>query len=257
MSVKGNHWITAAVISLSLGGHAMAAEKITVFAAASLTNALDVIASQYGKETSVNVVSSFASSSTLARQIEQGAPADLFISADQQWMDYAVAKQTIEEGSRVTLLGNDLVLVAPTASQPQAVSISKSTDWKGLLKGQRLAVGDPDHVPAGIYAREALQNLGAWDELSPLMARSNSVRAALALVERDETPYGIVYGSDAVASKKVTVVGLFPEASHKPVEYPMAIVKGHHRASVTAFYNYLKGPQAAAVFRQYGFAPER
>lgn len=257
MSVKWNHWLAATAITLSVGGHAVAAEKVTVFAAASLTNALQDIASQYEKGKTVKIVSSFASSSTLARQIEQGAPADLFISADQQWMDYAIEKKTIDDGSRVTLLGNNLVLVAPASSQPQAVTISKDTDWKSLLKGQRLAVGDPDHVPAGIYAKEALQNLGAWQQLSPLMARSNSVRAALALVERDETPYGIVYGSDAVASKKMTVVGTFPEASHKPVEYPMAIVKDHSNASVSAFYNYLKGPEAAAVFRQYGFAPKR
>lgn len=255
MSVKWNHWLAAAAVSLSVGGHAIAAENITVFAAASLTNALQDIASDYEKGKDVKIVSSFASSSTLARQIEQGAPADLFISADQQWMDYASEKKTIDNGSRVTLLGNDLVLVAPTASKPQPVNISKTTDWKSLLKGQRLAVGDPDHVPAGIYAKEALQNLGAWEQLAPVMARSNSVRAALALVERDETPYGIVYGSDAIASKKVTVVGIFPKESHKPVEYPLAIVTDHNNARVKAFYDYLKGPEAAAVFKKYGFAP--
>jgi len=245
-----------ATLSLTVAGHALADEgKITVFAAASLTNAMQDIAAQYQKEKGVQVVSSFASSSTLARQIEQGAPADLFISADQQWMDYASEKKTIDNGSRVTLLGNDLVLVAPTASQPQPVNISKTTDWKSLLKGQRLAVGDPDHVPAGIYAKEALQNLGAWEQLSPVMARSNSVRAALALVERNETPYGIVYGSDAIASKKVTVVGIFPKESHKPVEYPLAIVTDHNNARVKAFYDYLKGPEAAVVFKKYGFAP--
>jgi len=255
MSVKWNHWLAAAAVSRSVGGHAIAAENVTVFAAASLTNALQDIASEYEKGKDVKIVSSFASSSTLARQIEQGAPADLFISADQQWMDYASEKKTIDNGSRVTLLGNDLVLVAPTASQPQPVNISKTTDWKSLLKGQRLAVGDPDHVPAGIYAKEALQNLGAWEQLSPLMARSNSVRAALALVERNETPYGIVYGSDAIASKKVTVVGIFPKESHKPVEYPLAIVTDHNNARVKAFYDYLKGPEAAVVFKKYGFAP--
>ncbi len=256
MSVKMNTWLTAAVVTLSISGHAVAADNITVFAAASLTNALQDIASQYEKGKDVKIVSSFASSSTLARQIEQGAPADLFISADQQWMDYAAEKKTIDESSRFTLLGNDLVLVAPASAKAQKVDISKTTDWKSLLNGQRLAVGDPDHVPAGIYAKEALEKLGAWDQLSPVMARSNSVRAALALVERDETPYGIVYGSDAVASKKVAVVGTFPEDSHKPVEYPVAIVKDHKNASVSAFYDYLKGPQAAAIFKQYGFAPK-
>lgn len=257
MSVKWSHWLAVGCISLSVGGQALASENVTVFAAASLTNALQDIASQYEQGKTVKIVSSFASSSTLARQIEQGAPADIFISADQQWMDYAVGKDAIDNSSRVTLLGNDLVLIAPTETHPQPVSISKSTDWASLLKGQRLAVGDPDHVPAGIYAKEALENLGAWRQLSPLMARGNSVRAALALVERDETPYGIVYGSDAVASKKVTVVGIFPQDSHKPVEYPLALVKGHNNASATAFYQYLKGPQAAVIFKQYGFATQK
>ncbi|MFU9139176.1 molybdate ABC transporter substrate-binding protein [Erwinia tasmaniensis] len=255
MSVKLHLFFAGAVLSASVAGQAVAAENITVFAAASLTNALQAIAEQYQQGKEVKIVSSFASSSTLARQIEQGAPADLFISADRQWMDYAAQKQTIDEASRFTLLGNQLVLVAPTESHAPQVTISKTTDWKSLLKGQRLSVGDPDHVPAGIYAQEALESLGAWPTVSPLLARGNSVRAALALVERNETPYGIVYGSDAVASKKVTVVGVFPENSHKPVEYPMAIVKNHNGASVKAFYDYLKGPQAAAIFKQYGFTP--
>ncbi len=250
-------WAAATVLSVSLAGHAAAAEKITVFAAASLTNALQDIATQYQKKSGVEVVSSFASSSVLARQIDQGAPADLFISADQQWMDDVVAKKSVVSSTRYTLLGNDLVLIAPTSDAAKAVTLDSKTDWKSLLKGERLAVGDPDHVPAGIYAKEALQKLGAWDALSPQLAPANNVRAALALVERNETPYGIVYGSDAVASQKVQVVGRFPEDSHKPVEYPMAIVKEHQNATVEAFYNYLQGPDAAAVFKQYGFTPKK
>lgn len=256
MSVSSYRWGIAAVLSVSLAGQAAAAEKITVFAAASLTNALQEISSQYQQKSGVEVVSSFASSSTLARQIEQGAPADLFISADQQWMDDAVAKKSMIDNTRFTLLGNDLVLIAPRSSTVKAVNIDNHTDWKSLLKGERLAVGDPDHVPAGIYAKEALQKLDAWETLSPVMARANNVRAALALVERNETPFGIVYGSDAVASNKVQVVGTFPESSHKAVEYPMAIVKDHNGSAVTAFYQYLKGPEAAAVFKRYGFTPK-
>ncbi|WP_313682479.1 molybdate ABC transporter substrate-binding protein [Pantoea sp.] len=257
MLSKHYRWGAIAVLSFSLTGPALAAEKITVFAAASLTNALQEIGTQYQKQTGVEVVSSFASSSTLARQIEQGAPADLFISADQQWMDDAVQKKSVIDNTRYTLLGNDLVLVAPRSNSAKEVTINEKTDWKSLLKGERLAVGDPDHVPAGIYAKEALQKLGAWDTLAPMLAPGNSVRAALALVERNETPYGIVYGSDAVASDKVQVVGRFPEDSHKPVEYPMAIVKEHQRAPVEAFYKYLQGPEAAAVFKQYGFTPKK
>lgn len=247
--------LTASIaLSLSLVTPTLAADgKITVFAAASLTNAMQDIATLYKKEQQVEVVSSFASSSTLARQIEAGAPADLFISADQKWMDYASDKKSIDVASRQTLLGNSLVVVAPKASQQGDIVINEQTDWQSLLKGGRLAVGNPDHVPAGIYAKQALQKLGAWDTVSPRLASAEDVRGALALVERNETPLGIVYGSDAVVGKGVKVVGTFPEGSHKKVEYPMAIVDGHNNAEVKAFYAYLKGSQAAAIFKQYGF----
>ncbi|HEN3616158.1 TPA: molybdate ABC transporter substrate-binding protein [Yersinia enterocolitica] len=249
---KVNKWVASAALLVAFSSSAMAAD-ITVFAAASLTNALQDIAAQYKKEKQVDVVASYASSSTLARQIEQGAPADLFISADQQWMDYAIDKQQMVANTRYTLLGNELVLIAPKDSKITKVAIDKKTDWKKLLEGGRLAVGDPDHVPAGIYAKESLENLGAWATLAPEMARANNVRSAMALVERAEAPLGIVYGSDAIASDKVKVVGVFPEASHKPVEYPMAIVKGHENPTVTAFYDYLKNPAAAVIFEKYGF----
>ncbi|MGM7736723.1 molybdate ABC transporter substrate-binding protein [Yersinia enterocolitica] len=249
---KVNKWVASAALLAAFSSSAMAAD-MTVFAAASLTNALQDIAVQYKKEKQVDVVASYASSSTLARQIEQGAPADLFISADQQWMDYAIDKQQMVANTRYTLLGNELVLIAPKDSKITKVAIDKKTDWKKLLEGGRLAVGDPDHVPAGIYAKESLENLGAWATLAPEMARANNVRSAMALVERAEAPLGIVYGSDAIASEKVKVVGVFPEASHKPVEYPMAIVKGHENPTVTAFYDYLKSPAAAVIFEKYGF----
>lgn len=257
MSFNYTRWGVAALVTVSLAGQAVAADNITVFAAASLTNAMQDIASQYQKEKGIMVVSSFASSSTLARQLEQGAPADLFISADQQWMDDAVAKKSVITRTRYTLLGNDLVLIAPRSAAAKAVTLDPQTNWKTLLHGERLAVGDPDHVPAGIYAKEALQKLGAWDGVAPALAPANNVRAALALVERNETPYGIVYGSDAVASDKVQVVARFPADSHKPVEYPMAIVNDHDTAIVKAFYDYLKGPQAAAIFKHYGFTPTK
>lgn len=241
-------------LAATFTGHALAENgKVTVFAAASLTNAMQDIAAQYNKEQKVDVVSSFASSSTLARQIEAGAPADIFISADQKWMDYAVDKKAIDTPSRKTLLGNSLVVVAPKVSPQGEIAINDKTDWLSLLKGGRLATGDPAHVPAGIYAKEALQKLGAWETLSPKLAPAEDVRNALALVERNEAPLGIVYGSDAVASKGVKVVGTFPESSHQKVEYPLAIVKGHNNPTVSAFYDYLQGPQAAAIFKRYGF----
>ncbi|MCK1142637.1 molybdate ABC transporter substrate-binding protein [Providencia stuartii] len=238
-----------------MASHSVAAEKITVFAAASLTNAMNEISEQFQKESKIEVVSSYASSSTLARQIEQGAPANLFISADQQWMDYAIDKQLMVENTRYTLLGNELVLIAPKDSKIEKVDINKQTDWKKLLDGGRLAVGDPDHVPVGIYAKEALNYLGAWDTVNPMLARTNNVRSGMALVERDEAPLGIVYGSDAVASQKVKVVGIFPADSHKPVEYPMAIVKDQDNKATRDFYEYLKTPAASEVFKRYGFTP--
>ncbi|EIX9084016.1 molybdate ABC transporter substrate-binding protein [Klebsiella aerogenes] len=258
MAGQWSRFLTGAALTLCVSGHALAQDgKITVFAAASLTNAMQDIAQAYKKERHVEVVSSFASSSTLARQIEAGAPADLFISADQKWMDYALDKKSIDTASRTTLLGNSLVVVAPKASDRGDIAINDKTAWVSLLQGGRLAVGDPDHVPAGIYAKEALQKLGAWETLSPKLAPAEDVRGALALVERNEAPLGIVYGSDAVASKGVKVVGTFPEDSHKKVEYPLAIVDGHKNATVTAFYDYLKGPEASAIFKRYGFTTQQ
>src|SRR5476649_1899232 len=159
MKTSWGKLLTASVLVSGLSFQAQAADKVTVFAAASLTNAIQDIAAQYQKEKGVQVVSSFASSSTLARQIEQGAPADLFISADQQWMDYAIGKQQIVDNTRYTLLGNELVLVSAKTSKIDKVDISDKTEWTKLLGDSRLAVGDPDHVPAGIYAKEALQKL--------------------------------------------------------------------------------------------------
>lgn len=250
-------WVTGIALVSSLTVQAVAAEKITVFAAASLTNALQEIATEYQKTQGVEVVSSFASSSTLARQIEQGAPADMFISADQQWMNYAIDKQLMVTETRYTLLGNELVLIAAKSAKQDKIDINQQTDWVKLLNGSRLAVGDPDHVPAGIYAKEALQHLGAWNVLEPQLARANNVRSAMVLVERGEAPLGIVYGSDAVASDKVKVVGVFPEESHQPVEYPMAIVKQRQTPAVSAFYDYLKGPQATAIFERFGFTAHK
>ncbi|WP_340616716.1 molybdate ABC transporter substrate-binding protein [Xenorhabdus entomophaga] len=255
MKKKVYQLLTGAVVSFVLVGNVWATDKVTVFAAASLTNALDDIAAQYKKEKQGDIVASYASSSTLARQIEQGAPADIFISADQQWMNYVSDKQLIAENTRHTLLGNQLVLIAPKESKLEKIDINKETKWKSLLADGRLAVGDPDHVPVGIYAKESLQYLKAWDMVNPLMARTNNVRSGMALVERAEVPLGIVYGSDAVASKKVKVVGVFPPESHKPVEYPIVIIKGHEKQAVRDFYDYLKTPEAAEIFKRYGFSP--
>lgn len=258
MKTRLNRLLATAFLTLGVAGYALAeAPKVTVFAAASLTNALQDIGKTYQDTHKTEVVSSFASSSTLARQIEAGAPADIFISADQKWMDYAADKDTIKPETRIPLLENTLVVVAPKQSPQADIVINRDTDWQALLKGGRLAVGDPEHVPAGLYAKEALENLGAWSTLSSKLAPADNVRNALALVERDETPLGIVYGSDAVASKGVKVVGTFPADSHQKVEYPMAIIKGHDNPAVNGFYQYLQGPEAKKIFEQYGFSVKK
>lgn len=226
--------------------------QITVFAAASLTNALQDIDATYTKSMGTTVVESFASSSTLARQIEAGAPAQVFISADTKWMDYLAGKGLI--AARHDLLGNALALIAPSESPFSPRAIDSRLDWLKLLGGDgRLAVGDPDHVPAGIYAKEALQHLGAWQEVEPRLACAEDVRGALALVERGDAPLGIVYVTDARVSRKVKIVGVFPASTHAPVVYPAAIVKGADTPLVQNYFRFLQGVDARAVFARYGF----
>lgn len=191
----------------------------------SLTSALNDIVVQYEKEHNTKVIISYASLSTLARQIAQGAPADIFISADQQWMDYLQQKQLVADGSRHTLLGNNLVLIAPISSKLDQVAITKNTDWQKLLNGERIAVGDPDHVPVGIYAKQALISLGGWKTVQARLARTNNVRIGMALVKLDAVPLGIVYGSDAGVSNKVKVVGILSATSYQAIELTFANVK--------------------------------
>jgi molybdate transport system substrate-binding protein len=199
---------------------------------------------------------SFGSSSTLARQIEQGAPANVFASADEKWMNYLTEKGLIVPGSRRDLLSNDLVLVVP-ASKPVHVAIGPNFDLAGLLgPNGRLAVGDPAHVPVGIYAQQALTKLGLWDKVAPRLARTDDVRAGLLLVERGEAPAGIVYGTDAAVSKAVMVAGIFPASSHDPITYPFAVVKSGDTPDAHALLTFLAGPEAREVFVSRGFKVE-
>lgn len=255
MEYRWKKLLLTLVLATGMTVHAQAAEHVRVYAAASLTDAIKDIASQYQKQKGVEVTPSFGASSTLALQIEKDAPADLFISADQEWMDYCVSKQKIANDTRHTLLGNNLVLISEKTSNIGKIDISNKTPWSQLLGASKLAVGDPDHVPAGKYAKEALQNLGAWATLEPKLTKAADVRAAMALVEHKDALLGIVYGSDALVSSSVIVIGTFPAASHKPIEYPVAIVKGHETAAVKEFYDYLKTPDATAIFKHYGFVP--
>jgi molybdate transport system substrate-binding protein len=226
--------------------------ELTVFAAASLTDALGEIGKSYEAQGKGKIIASYASSSDLARQIEHGAPADLFISADQQWADYLDQRGLLDKPSRLDLLRNELVLIAPAGS-PVKLAIAPNFKLAEALAGNRLAVGDPDHVPAGIYARQALESLGVWASVEPNLARAGSVRAALLFVERGDCPLGIVYRSDAQSDPKVQVVGIFPPTSHSPVVYPAAMIVGHHSPQAVEFLHFLSTPEAAAVFHHYGF----
>jgi molybdate transport system substrate-binding protein len=228
---------------------------VTVFAAASMTDALEQLAQDYRRVSADRMRFSFASSSTLARQIEAGAPADIFISANEQWMGYLARKALIEPATQRSPVGNTLTIIAPAGSAISSIQIEPGFNIAGLIgAGERIAAGDPEHVPAGIYAKEALETLGVWSVAEPLLARADSVRAALALVERGEAPLGITYATDALASRAVKVVATFPPQSHKPITYPFAIVAGRSTAQVRRFFDYVTTGTAAPVYRSFGFS---
>ena len=230
-----------------------AAPVLTVFAASSLSTALEEVRLAYEQQSGRRVRLSSAASSTLARQIESGAAAGVFISADEEWVDYLVRRNLVVASSRVLLLGNRLVLIAP-ASRATRVDIKRGMDLAPLLGNGRLATGDPAHVPVGRYAREALTNLGAWAGVEHRLVSCDSVRAALVLVERGEVPLGIVYDTDARLTAKVRTVGIFPLSSHKPIVYPMVLVTGQDGPEARDFYRFVQGERARAVFRSYGFS---
>jgi molybdate transport system substrate-binding protein len=232
------------------------AQAVTMFAAASLTDAMKDVSAKWVEAGHQPLRLSFGSSSTLARQIEQGAPANVFASADEKWMDYLAEKKLIAGGTRKSLLGNELVLVV-AADKPKRVTIDKGFDLASLLGASgRLATGDPAHVPVGIYAGQALKKLGLWDGIAARLARTEDVRAALLLVERGEAPAGIVYATDAAVSKSVMIAGTFPADSHDPVSYPFAVTKSGDTPEARAFLDFLTNPTARAVFVQRGFKVE-
>ena len=228
------------------------AGELVVFAAASLTNAIQDVGRAFHEETGHIVKFSFAASSTLARQIEAGAQAQVYLSADEQWMDYLAERKLIVTSSRATLLGNSLVLVTPAGSTVSA-DLKPGFDLAGLLGDGRLATGDPAHVPVGKYARAALTRLGLWTVAEPRLVRADSVRAALVLVERGEVPAGIVYATDAAVTPKVRVAGIFPADSHAPITYPAAIVAGQDSPLARRFNEWLRGEKAAGIYKRYGF----
>ena len=245
--------VLSALCAVLMLASAARAEDVLVFAAASTTNALDEIAVLFSAKGLGTVKASYASSSVLAKQIEQGAPADVFISADRQWADYLGTRGLIDPASRIDLLGNNLVLVAPADAKVPAVKIEKGFDFAALLGDGRLSTGDPDHVPVGLYAKQAFETLGQWQAVEPKLARADSVRSALAFVERGEAPYGIVYATDAAIAKKVKVVAVFPSLLHDPVVYPAALVTGRTNPTAKTYFDFLKSTAAKEVFVKYGF----
>jgi molybdate transport system substrate-binding protein len=227
---------------------------LTLFAAASTTNAVTEVVRLYKSQGMGNIKTSFASSSTLAKQIANGAPADIFLSANIKWMDYLEQRELIQKQTRFDLLGNRIALIVPSDSKIQTINIERGLDISSILgRDGRLAIGDPAHVPAGIYGKEALEKLGLWDMVKRRMAPMKDVRAALAMVERSETPLGLVYTTDASVSKKVRIAGVFPASCHPPIIYPIAVITGADSKDAESFLNFLKTQDARAVFIKFGF----
>jgi molybdate transport system substrate-binding protein len=244
---------TAVLFALLAALPAQAQDKtFIVFAAASMKNAIDDIDAAFTKATGIKAVASLAASSALAKQIEQGAPADLFASADLEWMDYLANKKLIKDGTRVNLLGNKLVLIAPKDSKLDNVTIGQGFDIAKLAGDGRIAVADVRAVPAGKYAKAALEKLGGWPAAEPKLASAENVRAALALVGRGEAPLGIVYETDAKIEKNVKIVGHFPEGSHPPITYPVAVTKDA-KPEAERYLNFLRSGVAKTIFETYGF----
>ncbi|CUH64347.1 Molybdate-binding periplasmic protein precursor [Thalassovita gelatinovora] len=228
---------------------AASAGQVTVFAAASMKTALEDVAADWQRQSGHKATLSFAGSSALARQIEAGAPADLYLSANSGWMDRLEEQGLLRSGSRSDLLGNQLVLVGPAGTAPQPLD-STLID---ALEGGHLAMALVEAVPAGIYGKAALEYLGLWTDIAPHVAQADNVRAALALVAIGEAPLGIVYATDAQAEPRVDVVAEFPAPSHPPITYPVAILTDSKADTVQAFLDYLKGPVAKKIFLRHGF----
>ena len=245
----------AAVVTIAAVPHAAVAQEksIVVFAAASMKNALDDIDDVFTKKTGIKVVASYAASSALMKQIEQGGPADVFLSADVDWMDYGEKRNLIKNDTRFNLLDNRLVLIAPKDLKIGDVKIAPGFDLAGLAGNGRIATGDVRAVPAGLYAKAALEKLGVWTSVESKMAMAENVRAALVLVARGEAPLGIVYETDAKIDPGVKIIGVFPEDSHPPIIYPVALTKDA-KPDAAQYLAFLRMPEATAVFQRYGFA---
>ena len=233
---------------------AAAQDSLTIFAAASMRNALDDVDTAFTKATGVKVTASYAASSALAKQIAQGAPADVYVSANIKWMDFLDQKKLIAPDTRINLLGNQLVLIAPKDSKLDHVTIGKGFDIVKLAGDGRIAVANTKAVPAGLYAKAALTSLGVWAAAEPKLAQAENVRATLAYVARGETPLGIVYSTDAKIEPKVKIVGVFPAGSHPAITYPVGAIAGSKNAHVKRYLKFLQTQAAKDIFEKYGFS---
>jgi molybdate transport system substrate-binding protein len=244
----------AATVAMAALSHPVVAQEnsITVFAAASMKNSLDELDAAFTRQSGIKVVASYAASSALMKQIEQGAPADVFLSADVDWMDYGAQRNLIKTDTRFNLLGNRLVLIAPKDSKIGDVTIGPGFDLAALVDNGRVATGDVRAVPAGLYAKAALEKLGVWDSVKDKLAMAENVRAALVLVARGEAPLGIVYETDAKIDPGVKIVAVFPADSHPPIIYPVALT-GNARPDAAQYLAFLRTQVAKDIFEHYGF----
>ncbi|WP_407558534.1 molybdate ABC transporter substrate-binding protein [Vibrio parahaemolyticus] len=249
MKAWKTHACLAAILSISFSINA--ATDLKVYAASSMTNAIDEIAQDFKEKYDVTVTPVYGGSSSIARQIINGAPADVFISANTKWMDYLVDEGVIDGDNVTNLVRNSLVLIAPQTSSLAVFNFADAKAWEAALNGSRLALGNPTSVPAGMYAKESLTTLGVWKEIQTKVAPAKNVRLALALVERGEAPLGVVYKTDAQLTSKVKIVGEFASDTHAAIVYPAAVVKDSTESR--QFFQYLKSEDAKRVFAHYGF----
>lgn len=249
MKAWKRHAYLATLLSISLTVDA--ADDLKVYAASSMTNAIDEIAHDFTSKYNIAVTPVYGASSSIARQIMNQAPANIFISANVKWMDYLVKQGVIESDAVTSLVSNSLVLIAPASSGSASFNLSNANAWRTALNGGRLAIGNPYSVPAGIYAKESLTTLGVWERIQDSVAPAKNVRLALTLVERGEAPLGIVYKTDAKLTDKVQVIGEFAGNTHTAITYPAALI--HDSSAAKQFFQYLKSDDAKAVFTQYGF----
>ncbi|HCE1605665.1 TPA: molybdate ABC transporter substrate-binding protein [Vibrio parahaemolyticus] len=249
MKAWKTHACLAAILSISFSTNA--ATDLKVYAASSMTNAIDEIAQDFKEKYDVTVTPVYGGSSSIARQIINGAPADVFISANTKWMDYLVDEGVIDSDNVTNLVRNSLVLIAPQSSNLAAFNFADANAWEAALNGSRLALGNPTSVPAGMYAKESLTTLGVWKEIQTKVAPAKNVRLALALVERGEAPLGVVYKTDAQLTSKVKIVGEFASDTHAAIVYPAAVVNDSTESR--QFFQYLKSEDAKRVFAHYGF----